>query len=98
MISFPWISNEIFYGYWNSLWKNFFYNYQIYCNVNTVVTNMKNIESSTDSDSSNEMYNINNNDNKNNSNSIVNNDNILIVKILILVLTIVKIIVSSLIM
>ena len=35
-------------------------------NVNTVITEMNNIESSTDSDSSNEVYNINNNNNRNN--------------------------------
>ena len=39
-------------------------------NVNTVVTDMNNIESSTDSDCSNKVYNINNN-----SNSVVNNSN-----------------------
>jgi len=42
-------------------------------NANTVITNMNNIESSTDSDSSNKLYNINNNNNKNN---IVNNNRI----------------------
>jgi len=31
---------------------------------NTVITDMNNIESSTDFDSSNELYNINNNKNK----------------------------------
>ena len=41
-------------------------------NVNTVITNMNNVESSTDSDSSNEVYNINNN----NRNNIVNNSRI----------------------
>jgi len=41
--------------------------------VNIVVTDMNNIESSTDSDSSNEVYNINNNNNRNN---IVNSSNI----------------------
>ena len=55
-----------------------FYIISKYCpisnsNVNTVITNMNNIESSTDSDSSNKLYNINNNNNKNN---IVNNNRI----------------------
>jgi len=58
-------------------------------NANTVITNMNNIESSTDSDSSNKLYNINNNNNKNN---IVNNNRINDSKILILL--IVKITVS----
>ncbi|KAG4108544.1 hypothetical protein H8356DRAFT_1365503 [Neocallimastix lanati (nom. inval.)] len=40
--------------------------------VNTVVTDMNNIELSTDSDSSNEAYNINNN---HNGNSVVNDSN-----------------------
>ena len=39
-------------------------------NVNTVITDMNNIEFSSDSDRSNEVYNINNNINRNN---IVNN-------------------------
>jgi len=39
-------------------------------NVNTIITNMNNIESSTDSDSNNEVYDINNN------NNIVNNSRI----------------------
>jgi len=38
--------------------------------VSIVIADMNNIESSTDSDSSNEVYNINNNNNRNN---IVNN-------------------------
>ena len=42
-------------------------------NVNTVVTDINNIESSTDSDSSNEVYKINNNNN--NRNNIINNCN-----------------------
>ena len=33
-------------------------------NINTVITDMNNEESSVDSDSSNEVYNINNNNNK----------------------------------
>jgi len=41
-------------------------------NVNTVITDMNNIESNTDSDSGNGEYNINNNNIKN---SIVNNSN-----------------------
>ncbi|ORY20484.1 hypothetical protein LY90DRAFT_707832 [Neocallimastix californiae] len=40
------------------------------CNVDTVITDMNNIELSSDSDSSNEEYNINNINNRNN---IVNN-------------------------
>jgi hypothetical protein len=44
-----------------------------YSNLKTVVTNMNNIESNTDFDSSNEEYNINNNNNRNN---IVNNSRI----------------------
>jgi len=43
-------------------------------NVNTVVTDINNIESSTDSDSSNEVYKINNNNN--NRNNIINNSSI----------------------
>ncbi|KAG4098638.1 hypothetical protein H8356DRAFT_1327528 [Neocallimastix lanati (nom. inval.)] len=42
-------------------------------NVNTIITEMNNIESSTDSDRSNKVYNINNNNNRNN---IVNNGSI----------------------
>jgi len=44
-------------------------------NVDTVVTYMNNVESSTDSDSSNKVHNNNNNNNNNNnhSNNIVNN-------------------------
>jgi hypothetical protein len=54
--------------------KNFFITK--YCpisnsNISTVVTDMNNIKSSTDSDSSNEVYNINNNNNSN----VVNNSN-----------------------
>jgi len=45
-------------------------------NVSTIVTDINNVESSTDSDSSNEVYNININSNRNkianNSNSIDN--------------------------
>jgi len=40
-------------------------------NENTVVTDMNNVKSSTDSESSNEVYNINNNDD--NKYNIVNN-------------------------
>ena len=63
MLSFPWISNEIFYII------------SKYCpisnsNVNTAITDMNNIELSSDSDSSNEVYNINNISNRKN---IVNN-------------------------
>jgi hypothetical protein len=39
-------------------------------NVNTVITNMNNVESSSDYDSSNEVYNINNNNNKNYNNIV----------------------------
>jgi len=51
MLPFLWISNEIFYEYWNSLWKVFLITK--YCpisnsNVNTVVTHINNVESSTD--------------------------------------------------
>jgi hypothetical protein len=42
-------------------------------NLNTVITDMNNIGSNADSDSSNEVYNINNNNNRNN---IVNNSRI----------------------
>ena len=52
-----------------------FYIISKYCpisnsNVDTVITDMNNIEQSSDSDSSNEVYNINNINNRNN---IVNN-------------------------
>ena len=52
-----------------------FYIITIYCpisnsNVDTVITDMNNIELSSDSDSSNEVYDI---DNINNRNNIVNN-------------------------
>jgi len=40
--------------------------------VSTIITDMNNIESNTDSDSNNDEYNINNNNNRNN---IVNNSN-----------------------
>jgi len=43
-------------------------------NVNTVITDLNNIELSSDSDSSNEVYN--NNNNINNRNNIVNNSRI----------------------
>jgi len=77
MISFPWISNEIFQKYWNSLWKILYY-ISKYCpisnsNENTVITNINNIKSSTYSDSNNELYHINNNNNRNN---VVNNSRI----------------------
>ena len=53
-----------------------FYIISKYCpisnsNVDTVITDMNNIELSSDSDSSNEVYNINNINNRNN---IVNNN------------------------
>jgi len=59
------------------LYEKFFI-ISIYCPisnriVNTVITDMNNIESSTDSDSSNEEYNINNNSNRN---TVVNNNRI----------------------
>jgi len=41
-------------------------------NVSTIITDINNVESSTDSDSSNEVYNININSNRNN---IANNSN-----------------------
>jgi len=55
-----------------------FYIYSKYCpisnsNVNTVITDMNNIESSSESDNSNGVYNINDNNNRNN---IVNNSRI----------------------
>jgi len=54
-----------------------FYIISKYCpisnsNVNTVITNMNNIELSSDSDSSNEVYNNNNN----NRNNFINNSRI----------------------
>ena len=72
MLSFPWILYELF------LWifKFFFliseYSPTSNSNINTVVTDMNNVESSIDSDSSKEVYNIINN---NNRNSVVNNNN-----------------------
>jgi hypothetical protein len=53
-----------------------FYIISKYCpisnsNVDTIITDMNNIELSSDSDSSNEVYNINNINNRNN---IVNNN------------------------
>jgi len=51
---------------------------------------MNNIESNTDFDSSNKIYNINNNNN--NSNNFVNTEELVIEKIGILTLVIVKII------
>ena len=64
------------------LYENIFLIFK-YCpisnsNVNTVITNMNNIESSTDSDSSNEVYNINNSNNRYNivnKSSISNSEN-----------------------
>ena len=41
--------------------------------ISIAITDMKNVESSIDSDNSNEVYNINNNNNRNN---IVNNSSI----------------------
>jgi hypothetical protein len=72
-----------------------FYIISKYCplsnsNVDTVITDMNNIESNTDFDSSNKIYNINNNNN--NSNNIVNTEELVIEKIGILTLVIVKII------
>ena len=60
----------------------------------TIVLDINNVESSTTSDSNNEVYNINNN----NSNNFVNNSNSIEGKIRILILVIKKIIISLLIM
>jgi len=60
------------------LYKKFFI-ISKYClisnsNENTIITDMNNVESSTDSDSRNKKYNINNNNN--NRNNMKNNNNI----------------------
>ena len=65
------------------LYEKFFFVISKYCpvsnsNVNTIVTDINNVESSTDSDSSNKVYNVNNN---NNSNNVVYNSNLMFHKL-----------------